>query len=155
MGYDHPARIPDALHTGYDNPARIPDALHTGYDNPARTPNFPSRKAEGRGAVCARGAHGTRGGATRAVNGPGLHRQRHVLTCVQSLEDARAGQGGVQPRGRPHANGGVCTQGWCSPTSVQRREDVRAGQGTTRARAAHKTEGGGNSLHTLAPSRLT
>ncbi|KAI9455805.1 hypothetical protein BJY52DRAFT_1278926 [Lactarius psammicola] len=67
----------------------------------------------------------------------------------------RTGKGGAQPRERPHANGGVCARGWCSPAFLQRREDVRAGYDATRARAARETEGGGHSLRTLAPSKST
>ncbi|KAI9433676.1 hypothetical protein BJY52DRAFT_1336902, partial [Lactarius psammicola] len=61
------------------------------------------------------------------------------------------GKGGAQPRERPHANGGVCTRGWCSPACAERREDVRAGYDATRARAVRETEGGGHSLPTSRP----
>ncbi|KAI9431066.1 hypothetical protein BJY52DRAFT_1342543 [Lactarius psammicola] len=50
------------------------------------------------------------------------------------------GRGGVQPKGRPHANGGVYARGWCPPAFSQRREDV----------AARETKGAGT---LSAPSR--
>ncbi|KAI9434924.1 hypothetical protein BJY52DRAFT_1231014 [Lactarius psammicola] len=51
--------------------------------------------AGGEGVVHARGAHGTRGGATQVVNGPGLHRQRCVLASTQRLEDTQVGRDGA------------------------------------------------------------
>ncbi|KAI9456069.1 hypothetical protein BJY52DRAFT_1277942, partial [Lactarius psammicola] len=121
-GYNHPTCTSNALRMGYDNTARTPNSPsrkamrrgtvcppsplaslmrdapppHPGKPTPACSHTRPFARMlwaqEGQGAVRARGAHGTRGGATRAVNGPWLHSQRRVLACAQRLEDARVGR---------------------------------------------------------------
>ncbi|KAI9449690.1 hypothetical protein BJY52DRAFT_1306573, partial [Lactarius psammicola] len=74
------------------------------------------------GGRCAQGGHPERG----AVQ----HERRTARGCTASAVSSHAckgwrtmGKGGAQPRERPHANGGVCAQGWCSPTFLQRWED--------------------------------
>ncbi|KAI9462447.1 hypothetical protein BJY52DRAFT_1257016, partial [Lactarius psammicola] len=106
------------------------------------------------GGRCAQGGHTERG----AVQ-PERRTARGCTASAVSSHARRgwrmhgrggAGRGGAQPKGRPHANGGVYARGWCPPAFSQRREDVRAGQGATRARAARETEGAGT---LSAPSR--
>ncbi|KAI9433787.1 hypothetical protein BJY52DRAFT_1395585 [Lactarius psammicola] len=180
-GYDHPARTPDALHTGYDNPARTPDspsrkAMRRGTARPPSPPpiayagcatpacSHTRRFAhmlwvqEGRGAVRTRGAPGTRGGATRAANGPGLHSQRRVLACAQRLEDARAGRDG-EGRGATQRKAarewrGVRTRA-ALPRVLAKAGGCASGAGRNPGEGRARNRRGGHSLRTLAPSKST
>ncbi|KAI9441110.1 hypothetical protein BJY52DRAFT_1320346 [Lactarius psammicola] len=169
-GYDNPARIPDslsrkAMRRGTARPPSPPRIAYAGRGHP-RTPvnppppaptHAPLRVYCGRsrgGGRCAQGGHTERG----AVQ-PEWRTARGCTASAVSSHARRgwrmrgrggAGRGGAQPKGRPHANGGVYARGWCPPAFSQRREDVRAGQGATRARAARETEGAGT---LSAPSR--
>ncbi|KAI9431067.1 hypothetical protein BJY52DRAFT_1342546 [Lactarius psammicola] len=161
-GYDHTARTPDALRTGYDNPARTPNspsrkAMRRGTaTRHPRTPVNPPPPAPTHTALrvcCARRRGGGRcaqGGHTE--RGAVQPERRMARGCTASTVSSHAhkgwrmhgrgsaGRGGVQPKGRPHANGGVYARGWCPPAFSQRREDV----------AARETKGAGT---LSAPSR--
>ncbi|KAI9441109.1 hypothetical protein BJY52DRAFT_1320345 [Lactarius psammicola] len=124
---------------------------HPGKPTPACSHTCPFARGGGR---CAQGGHTERG----AVQ-PERRTARGCTASAVSSHARRgwrmrgrggAGRGGAQPKGRPHANGGVYARGWCPPAFSQRREDVRAEQGATRARAARETEGAGT---LSAPSR--
>ncbi|KAI9440290.1 hypothetical protein BJY52DRAFT_1321171 [Lactarius psammicola] len=166
-GYDHTARTPDTLRTGYDNPARTPNspsckAMRRGTARPLSTPRIayagratpaprlthprllPHTPLCTGGGRCAQGGHTERGAVQPE--------RRTAQGCTASTVSSHAhkgwrmhgrgstGRGGVQPKGRPHANGGVYARGWCPPAFSQRREDV----------AARETKGAGT---LSAPSR--
>ncbi|KAI9433084.1 hypothetical protein BJY52DRAFT_1231683 [Lactarius psammicola] len=158
MGYNHPARNPDALHTGYDHPARIPDTLRTGHNNQRTDPRLPFAQSGAQRdnappppppppppiayAGCATPAP--------RLTHPCL--LPHTPLCVYAVGAGGAGGGAHK--------GGTRNEGRCNPSGerlglhrqrrvlacAQRLEDTRArrdgaGRGATQKKAARERRG--------------